>query len=471
MLVLPERLPDETLFSLCARIHRLNGFSQENETSLLLFRNARLLTHHDLPFGLNAFASQTNEVYGTGSVVLQSMTVLPYFTRLFSPERRALIEGLACGGEGNRLKFFLGVVASRAGACLPLAYCPRCARHDLELTGFSYWRRTHQLPGVFICEQHGDPLLRASRLEGFKRLRSSSLPADNRIPMAPACSPGETARNRLQSLAVISRSFLESSQISAFDPQVLRHTYRQALKDHGLLTKAGNLRIALYLSSVRSHFSSICRVESLQPFFKDTWIRGFLKPLRSNGATVGSSLLHSLMIDLLWGDWAAFCKTYAWQQSLTTEPFRKRLQPELSSDDVAKRGALRQRIDSLLDRPEGRPSRRQVAEELGWDFKWMQIFDGVWLRSRLPAEKGPGPKRRGGNYQVDWIERDRELSARLNVKGPSVGRFTGRQQITRQTIVDRLGGTRYVIRWNRLPLAKKAADELVRRIKQSSGSL
>lgn len=37
-------------------------------------------------------------------------------------------------------------------------FCERCAREDLDFHGRSYWRRSHQVPGVLSCPKHGGPL-------------------------------------------------------------------------------------------------------------------------------------------------------------------------------------------------------------------------------------------------------------------------------------------------------------------------
>jgi hypothetical protein len=38
-------------------------------------------------------------------------------------------------------------------------YCPDCSEEDQEFWGFSYWRRTHQVPGLDACPKH-DQVLR-----------------------------------------------------------------------------------------------------------------------------------------------------------------------------------------------------------------------------------------------------------------------------------------------------------------------
>jgi len=40
-----------------------------------------------------------------------------------------------------------------------LAMCPDCIEDDLKRLHFSYWRRSHQQPGLFRCHQHGGALM------------------------------------------------------------------------------------------------------------------------------------------------------------------------------------------------------------------------------------------------------------------------------------------------------------------------
>ena len=38
-------------------------------------------------------------------------------------------------------------------------YCDHCIAEDLNFWGFSYWRRSHQIPGLHWCEKHHKNIL------------------------------------------------------------------------------------------------------------------------------------------------------------------------------------------------------------------------------------------------------------------------------------------------------------------------
>lgn len=48
-------------------------------------------------------------------------------------------------------------------------FCPQCAAEDVEFWGFSYWRRSHHLPGVVCCSTHAVQLLVAGDHACFDR--------------------------------------------------------------------------------------------------------------------------------------------------------------------------------------------------------------------------------------------------------------------------------------------------------------
>ncbi len=57
-------------------------------------------------------------------------------------------------------------------------FCKHCMAEDLEFHGMSYWRRSHQIPGVFWCPKHRAPLRYVERDLAFKRPPSAFLDMD-----------------------------------------------------------------------------------------------------------------------------------------------------------------------------------------------------------------------------------------------------------------------------------------------------
>jgi len=63
--------------------------------------------------------------------------------------------------------------------------CPRCVEDDLARLPFSYWRRSHQLPGQLFCRDHGHELHFAPRSNHLVHLPhehlGASIPASNEL--------------------------------------------------------------------------------------------------------------------------------------------------------------------------------------------------------------------------------------------------------------------------------------------------
>lgn len=73
-----------------------------------------------------------------------------------------------------------------------LCFCEKCVHEDRGFHGRSYWRRSHQVPGIEWCEKHGVPLLSCDReslqlephcyLDRASRVTSTTLPETGVIP-------------------------------------------------------------------------------------------------------------------------------------------------------------------------------------------------------------------------------------------------------------------------------------------------
>lgn len=148
MLIQPAILPDELASGYCGRVTRLNGFGGASKTfdSLLTWmgkgdRSRREVSTVEL---LAAVAG------------LDVMVFVRNHTSL--PLRRAIL--------GDRFDVPHG--SSQCGSVLwasamrearPSAYfCNQCVTEDEDFHGIAYWRREHQLPGLYWCPKHGCPL-------------------------------------------------------------------------------------------------------------------------------------------------------------------------------------------------------------------------------------------------------------------------------------------------------------------------
>lgn len=141
-------LPDELSQGYSGRLARTNGFGSIMAFEQHLSSNLGCVqTKFELP------VSKVERLAETAG-----MSVHAYVR---SHSMLTLWQGVTCASSERNLErdFYqalltYGVRASRSA----LHYCPSCAQADVLFHGMSYWRREHQIPGVYGCAKHAQPL-------------------------------------------------------------------------------------------------------------------------------------------------------------------------------------------------------------------------------------------------------------------------------------------------------------------------
>jgi hypothetical protein len=321
---LPARGADETLYSLTTRYHRACGRTLASSTARLLFGARHAGLHHDFPSRLDEFTRRTDGVYGTPLMLVQQATILPYFTPFVRPETSAAAIRLMRGGTGTaRLKFLLGLPASRVSGRFPLRACAACMQRDEDSVGEAYWHRDHQLPGVYVCATHEERLLETSFRIDLPGRGEYVLPRDI-FGLRTGSMLSDWQRNvrtRLEGmLAQIAKGALEESG-ALVDPWLLHIVYIHGLRDLGLVTPGGRVRRAQF----RMEFDRFVMPIQLRPqiakLLGSTGAEGLTALLRKP-QTLKHPLKHLLLIAFIFGSWERFRCVSEWEELLTvTNPF------------------------------------------------------------------------------------------------------------------------------------------------------
>lgn len=240
---LPDWLPDETLFSLASRYHRLTGHVAGRHTSKILFGSARSGYQHDLPSGIDHFVRVTHGHYGQCRSIIRSRTLLPYY--LVFKDRSVGRHALASmrGPRIGHLKYRLGILTSGARAHHPLRACDACIKEDLFRFGVGYWHLNHQFPGVLVCQQHRQ-ILRVSTLKtsGVQRF-GYFLPgdADANLDESQCSADGDTL-SILQSLSDLSAQVSRIGRNGRLKIGALRMACDVVFRKKNYLSTNGRLR-------------------------------------------------------------------------------------------------------------------------------------------------------------------------------------------------------------------------------------
>ena len=235
-------LADEALFSLCSRHHRLSGHRRAATTCTQLFGHPTQGAAHDFPSRIGEFALRTRGQLGSASQVVRQHTILPFYLPFQSQETAGRAVAAMQGPKIGSLKFQLGLLTSRFRANHPLKACPVCIRADREQWSTPYWHVRHQLPGVWVCPQHQEPLMVSSlKATGVQRFQWM-LPSPSHL-IARTMTPGSATP--LLSLAQASCELWGRPPGEHFEAEVVADVYRDALRHLGLLTGMGTGRLRL----------------------------------------------------------------------------------------------------------------------------------------------------------------------------------------------------------------------------------
>ncbi|MFB7140796.1 TnsD family Tn7-like transposition protein [Gottfriedia sp. NPDC056225] len=168
----PTIYPDELFYSVIARYHVRTGDMRQKESLNDLFNEVSISKrpYVEFPCGLESLHSKVS-LYTNATVDewIQKHTLVPYYASFTGESNRGQLTELVRKGERN------GLVFNSSGAMkytIPpptyLRYCPICLNEDEATVGETYWRRSHQLPGVTVCVKHAYPLHDSQVLYGHR---------------------------------------------------------------------------------------------------------------------------------------------------------------------------------------------------------------------------------------------------------------------------------------------------------------
>ncbi|MBX9267538.1 TnsD family Tn7-like transposition protein [Chromobacterium violaceum] len=269
----PQIYRDELLYSVLARYHRHTGSTSPTQTLEDLFGNRHVHASLDLPGHLARLVRRIPPERGLSSQrMVYELTLYPYFLAFSDEIRRhdALLAMTKNGAAGLHMR--LGLAATLVPAISQLRYCPACVNEMDATLGELYWRRSHQLPGVLVCIDHGEPL----RLSQVRLGRES--PHAFIAALRDNCQHGETPSierssstwHRIEDLAQRSTSLLNQMPPPRA-PEEWRSDYHDALVDRGFLR--GNAKMAL--ARLNEQFLQFHRLEWLRHLLGNKVHAGF----------------------------------------------------------------------------------------------------------------------------------------------------------------------------------------------------
>lgn len=331
-------LKDETLFSLCSRIHRVSGNIFANKTCQQLFQHPLAGSQHDFPARVDQFIEQSKGAYGDSNAVI-NRTLLPYFLPWKSEALSKRAVARVRDTNVGPLKFLLGISTSRFRAHLPLKACNGCMSDDRQHYGVAYWHLMHQYPGVWVCLDHREPLREANvKATGVGRFLWY-LPDEELLNPVPILEP--STLEALLRFALLTHQSTTALRGGHIDAQRLAVVYAARLStltnttnQNRLTRRALGTRYAMSVAPLRL----IAELSALAANAEQGCSQ--LARIQRN-LTSAHPIRHLSLIQWLYADWADF-----WQHYSSTETF----QPCPSANHILSRPKPRSQPTSRPER-------------------------------------------------------------------------------------------------------------------------
>jgi len=167
----PTPYPDELLYSTIARYHLRSGNLSPKCTLQELFNTRHAIATADLPCHLEALTTNLSPISDKPvEEWIQHHTLYPFYAPFLSQERSQQLRMTMISDKGAGIHDLSGIRASSIQPPKYFRFCPQCIQEDQEIYGELYWHRSHQVPGVLVCAQHGKVLLDSSvPIQGMNR--------------------------------------------------------------------------------------------------------------------------------------------------------------------------------------------------------------------------------------------------------------------------------------------------------------
>lgn len=309
--VLPLALPSETLYSWCARFHRLSGNAHIRTTSRWLFGHPSLGLRHDFPVRLDYFSAATREHLGRALDVIYERTHFGLFAPFLSPSvRDQIVEAMRVPGS-QAIRRKLGVNRSGLGEATPWKVCRHCLEEDRERAPSGGWRLLYQYPSVWFCQKHQAPLWWCPDWWPGGATTDWYLPADCAIDALVPPAIESRHQSTLNSL-VDWTSAITALRSEFLDASLLRYTYLLRTMALGWVAMDGSLRFHMLRDAFRRDCAGLAQLPGFLFLDATAGINGgFLGQLVRDYPGARHPLKHLLLMAFLFEAPSQFFDAYA----------------------------------------------------------------------------------------------------------------------------------------------------------------
>lgn len=380
-LVLPNILPDETLYSLAARIYQLNSEATEREFCSQLLGDSEALRVADADVDLSRFEKITRGFYGDAENLLATTTLGCLYRRLGTvPDAEAPKHA-----PDNIPLQPTGLATLSNGRPHVWRACRSCITEDQAEHGTSYWHRTHQLPGTTVCLKHNEPLLELNL--PYRDRQSAFILTDQLIDqfdLVPAHAKQPPSALLLRIAEIAKKALLDSAPGNS--AEVVQGALVDGLAERGLLTRSGRINKRAFVEEFNGFYSELVGTSEFSPFLLERNLLRLADRLTRETLLLPATL--TLMLALwLFGSWELFHEHRMWRAAMHRDndssmfPLRD---PPVSNDQPGTLRNLHRKacLEFLQSNPGAMRRDFWVAQPR--PCRWLCTYDEDWLESQLP---------------------------------------------------------------------------------------
>jgi hypothetical protein len=310
----PSENPDECLYSIAARYKKRIGYRSGRAVSQDFFGTDSLADIVDIPGRLVYLCNQLPSEFGISTeYLINRTTAFPYFSPFLKPDSH--VQAIAAmEGRTSLAPFWTSFRKGPNKAPLFLRYCIDCAVEHRKIRDETYWRRSHQLPCVYVCDAHPSMLANTSLRRG-KPLHCKYFRAEEIVPVSAPKRPAIPSDFEVLCwLSQQARWMLENPQ-PCIDPSRLRDAYRFYLYEQGFASVTGTvwsdkLGTALSKKYERTRLSEFLDIQ----FAKEDSVKWIRRVLYGSASTA-EHLLVMHFLELPVPELSAFLRAPVWFES------------------------------------------------------------------------------------------------------------------------------------------------------------
>lgn len=387
-LVFPELWPDETIYSLLAKIARVNGVGHFEAIGLLLGTD-RPTTVIGCPVDLRHFYEATEGAYGSPNALLRKLTILPMLANLGVTS----ISSLTDVEKGN-IRPELGALVFGINRGCQWRICSECADRDRKIYGIAYWHKVHQLPTSRYCPEHQLKLVRFD----LRRMRLHDhlfLPHDLKSNIVDTDDhPTKEIRNILLDISLLGRDAL-ADDLPPYAADISQATIKQGLERFDILKTSGEVDLPEYFAEFARKFGTGASASNFLRLAKSSKPSQLLNGL-ANDATC-KPFGRLLLVSLLYKTWGAFKEQCKWQDVMNREGGHIEATRSLTDKSAPTFEAVRQHQRTICvdyKAAQTHPTRYEFMRIAYRAFRWLHQNDRGWLDEELPVVRSTKGQRK-----------------------------------------------------------------------------